>query len=148
MLTRTDFTQDTGGVLLSALNVIPTSRQDPNAVKLLGLYPAATASGLANDFQGYVPTEDKNTNTYDIRIDANISPKNILFGVYDRSYLTADVPSYFPGVGAGQSGGRVDQLARLGLGGRLHAHPHSHAHQRHARRHGPQRQAAGIRLGQ
>ncbi|MFZ2020830.1 MAG: TonB-dependent receptor domain-containing protein [Terracidiphilus sp.] len=109
-LTTTDFTQDSGGVLLSSLNVIPTSRQDPNAVKLLGLYPAATASGLANDFTGYVPPEDKNTNTYDIRIDYNISPKNILFGVYDRSYLTADVPSYFPGVGAGQSGGRVDQL--------------------------------------
>ena len=108
--TRTDFTQDAGGVALSTLNVIPTSRQDPNAVKLLGLYPAPTASGLANDFQGYVPIEDKNTNTYDIRIDANISPKDILFGVYDRSHLTADVPSYFPGVGAGDSGGRVDQL--------------------------------------
>jgi hypothetical protein len=107
---RTDFTQDAGGVPLSALNVIPTSREDPNAVKVLGLYPAATNSGLANDFQGYVPIEDKNTNTYDIRIDANISPKDILFGVYDRSYLTADVPSYFPGVGAGDSGGRVDQL--------------------------------------
>jgi len=109
-VTRTDFTQDAGGVLLSALNVIPTSRQDPNAVKILGLYPKATASGLVNDFQGYVPIEDKNTNTYDIRIDADISPKNILFGVYDRSYLTADVPSYFPGVGAGDSGGRVDSL--------------------------------------
>jgi len=109
-LTTTDFTQDSGGVPLSALNIIPTGRQDPNAVKLLGLYPAATNSGLANDFQGYVPLEDKNTNTYDIRIDANISPKNVLFGVYDRSYLTADVPSYFPGAGAGQSGGRVDQL--------------------------------------
>ncbi|MGA7340515.1 MAG: TonB-dependent receptor [Terracidiphilus sp.] len=109
-LTKTDFTQDDGGVALSTLNIIPTSRQDPNAVKLLGLYPAATASGLANDFQGYVPIEDKNTNTYDIRIDADISPKDILFGVYDRSYLTADVPSYFPGVGAGDSGGRVDSL--------------------------------------
>ena len=107
---RTDFTQDTGGVPLSSLNIIPTNREDPNAVKLLGLYPAPTAPGLANDFQGYVPTEVKNTNTYDIRIDANISPRDILFGVYDRSYLTADVPSYFPGVGAGDSGGRVDQL--------------------------------------
>lgn len=107
---RTDFTQDAAGVPLSSLNVIPTSRQDPNAVKLLGLYPAATNSGLANDFQGYVPTETKNTDTYDIRIDANISPKDILFGVYDRSLYTVDVPSYFPGVGAGQSGGRVDQL--------------------------------------
>ena len=109
-LNRTDFTQDAGGVALSTLNVIPTSRQDPNAVKLLGLYPAATNAGLANDFQGYVPIEDKNTNTYDIRVDANLSSKDILFGVYDRSYLTVDVPSYFPGVGAGQSGGRVDQL--------------------------------------
>ena len=109
-VTRTDFTQDTGGVLLSALNVIPTSRQDPNAVKLLGLYPAATTSGLANDFQGYVPSESKHSNTWDIRIDANISPKNILFGVFDRSLLTANLPSYFPGVGAGQSGGRVDSL--------------------------------------
>jgi hypothetical protein len=109
-VTRTDFTQDAGGVPLSTLNVLPTGRQDPNAVKLLGLYPAATTSGLTNDFQGYVPIEDKNSNTYDVRIDANISPKDILFGVYDRSLLTADVPSYFPGVGAGQSGGRVDQL--------------------------------------
>ena len=108
---RTDFTQDAAGVALSTLNVIPTTRQDPNAVKLLGLYPAATASGLANDFQGYVPSEQKNTNTYDIRIDANVRPgKDILFGVYSRSYLTADVPSYFPGVGSGNSGGRVDQL--------------------------------------
>jgi hypothetical protein len=109
-VTTTDFTQDSGGVPLSSLNVIPTSRQDPNAVKILGLYPAATASGLANDFQGYVPIEDKNTNTYDIRIDAAISPKDVLFGVFDRSYLTADVPSFFPGVGSGNSGGRVDSL--------------------------------------
>jgi len=111
-LTRTDFTQDTNGVALSTLNVIPTSRQDPNAVKLLGLYPAPDTPGkLANDFASYVPIEDKNTNTYDIRIDSVIRPgKDILFGVYDRSYLTVDVPSYFPGPGAGQSGGRVDQL--------------------------------------
>ncbi|SPE27139.1 TonB-dependent receptor plug [Candidatus Sulfotelmatomonas gaucii] len=109
-LAKTDFTQDAGGVPLSALNVIPTSREDQNAVKLLSTYPAATASGLANDFQGYVPSEPKNTNTWDVRIDANISPKDILFGVYDRSYLTAHLPSFFPGVASGQSGGRVDSL--------------------------------------
>jgi hypothetical protein len=101
---------------VSALNMIPTARQDSNAVALLGLYPApevttvTAGSGLVNDFSSYVPIEDKNTNTYDIRIDADISTKDVLFGVYDRSYLTADVPSYFPGVGSGNSGGRVDQL--------------------------------------
>ena len=103
---------------------------------------------LANNFQGYVPIEDKNTNTWDIRIDANISPKDILFGVYDRSLLTADVPSYFPGVAVGPERRTQRQPARLRLGGRLYAHPHSHAHQRHARGHGAQRQVASVRLGQ
>jgi hypothetical protein len=101
---------------VSQLNVIPTARQDPNAVALLGLYPApetttvTPGSGLVNNFSSYVPIEDKNTNTYDIRIDYNISSKDVLFGVYDRSLLTADVPSYFPGVASGNSGGRVDSL--------------------------------------
>jgi len=101
---------------VSALNVIPTARQDPNAVRLLGLYPApqvttvTPGSGLVNDFPSYVPLEDKNTNSFDIRIDANISPKDVLFGVFNRSYLTADVPSFFPGVASGNSGGRIDSL--------------------------------------
>src|SRR4029077_18235729 len=88
-----------------------TTRQDPNAVKLLGLYPAPDTPGkLTNNFASYVPIEGKNTNSYDIRIDADISPKDVLFGVYNRSYLTANVPSFFPGVASGQSGGRVDSL--------------------------------------
>src|SRR5260370_28754674 len=36
------------------LNIIPTSRLDPNAVSLLGVYPTPTGSGLANNFL-YVP---------------------------------------------------------------------------------------------
>jgi len=109
--TRTDFTQDAGGVALSTLNVIPTARQDPNAVKLLNLYPAPDTPGkLSNDFASYVPTQNKNTNTWDVRIDANISPKDILFGVYDRSLLDVNVPSFFPGVASGGSGGRIDSL--------------------------------------
>ena len=105
-----DFTQDGGGVPLSALNVIPTNRQDANAVKLLGTYPAPDTPGkLVNDFQSYVPSEQKNTNTWDVRIDANISPKDILFGVYDRSLLNVNVPQSLPGVAAG-GGGRIDSL--------------------------------------
>jgi hypothetical protein len=107
---KTDFTQDANGVPLSSLNVIPTARQDPNAVKLLGVYPAATSSGLTNNFASYVPIEDHNTDTYDIRIDENISPKNILFGVYDRSLYTTAVPSNFAGVAVGETGGRNDSL--------------------------------------
>lgn len=106
----TDFTQDAGGVPLARLNVIPTARQDPNAVKLLSVYPAPESGGLVNNFSSYVPIEDKNTDTWDIRIDENINAKNSLFGVFDRSLLTVDVPGNLPGVAVGQTGARVDSL--------------------------------------
>ncbi|HEX4038462.1 MAG TPA: TonB-dependent receptor [Acidobacteriaceae bacterium] len=92
------------------LNIIPTSRLDPNAVKLLGVYPAPPGSGLVNNFSSYVPIEGKNTNTYDIRIDVNIDPNNSLFGVYDRSLFSVVVPSNLPGVAVGETGGRNDSL--------------------------------------
>jgi hypothetical protein len=91
------------------LNVIPTGRLDPNAVKLLGVYPAPTKSGLANNFT-WVPKENHWTNTYDIRIDQDFNPNNTLFGVFDRSYYTTDVPSSLPGYAVGETGGRVDSL--------------------------------------
>jgi hypothetical protein len=92
------------------LNIIPTSRLDANAVKLLGVYPHPQSSGLTNNYSSYVPIEDHNTNTYDIRIDENISPNNILFGVFDRSLYTTDVPGNLPGVAVGETGARVDSL--------------------------------------
>ncbi len=103
----TDFTTSGQEVLL---NIIPTSRLDPNAVKLLGVYPAPLSSGLKNNYSSYVPIEHHDTNTYDIRIDENINPNNILFGVFDRSLFTTNVPSNFPGVAVGETGGRVDSL--------------------------------------
>jgi Carboxypeptidase regulatory-like domain/TonB dependent receptor len=101
---------------VSQLNVIPTARQDANAVKLLGVYPApqvttvSPGTGLVNNFPSYVPIEDKNTDTWDIRIDADISPKDIVFGVYDRSLLSAHLPGYLPGVAVGETDGRNDSL--------------------------------------
>ena len=91
------------------LNIIPTARLDPNAVKLLGVYPAPTSPGLANNFT-WVPKELHNTNTYDIRIDEDFNPNNMLFGVFDESYFTTDVPSTLPGLAVGEGGGRVDSL--------------------------------------
>ena len=93
------------------LNIIPTARLDPNAVKLLGVYPAPTVAGtLVNNFPSYVPKETHNTDTYDIRIDENINANNILFGVFDRSLYTTVVPSNLPGVAVGETGGRNDNL--------------------------------------
>src|SRR5581483_984987 len=90
------------------LNILPTSRLDPNAVSLLGVYPAPNQSGLSNNFL-FVPKENHWTNTYDIRIDQNFNPNNTLFGVFDRSYYTTNVPSNMPGL-AGGGGGRADSL--------------------------------------
>ena len=92
------------------LNIIPTGRLDPNAVELLGVYPAPTSSGLVNNFSSYVPIEYKNTNTWDIRIDENFNAHNTLFGVFDRSLYSVVVPSNFPGVAVGETGGRNDNL--------------------------------------
>lgn len=91
------------------LNVIPTSRLDPNAVSLLGVYPAPTKSGLSNNFT-WVPKESHTTDTYDVRIDEDFNPNNVLFGVFDRSYYTTNVPSNLPGLAVGEGGGRVDSL--------------------------------------
>jgi hypothetical protein len=91
------------------LNTLPATRLDPNAVKLLGVYPAPTSSGLNNNFL-WVPKESHSTNTYDIRIDENINPNNILFGVFDRSLYTTTVPSSLPGLAVGETGGRNDSL--------------------------------------
>ncbi len=95
--------------LTDQLNIIPANRIDPNAVKLLSVYPAPNLPGLANNFF-WDPKQPQNTNTYDIRIDHNINSSNMLFGVFDRSYITRDVPSNLPGLAVGQGGGRVDQF--------------------------------------
>ena len=93
------------------LNIIPTSRLDPNAVMLLGVYPAPETQGtLVNNFASYVPIEHKNTNTWDIRIDENLNAKNMLFGVFDRSLFAVNVPSNLPGIAVGETGGRNDSL--------------------------------------
>ena len=111
--TTTNFTTSAQEALL---NTIPGTRLDPNAVKLLGVYPSpditavTQGSGLVNNFASYVPIEHKNTNTWDIRIDENIDAKDNLFGVFDRSLFSVIVPSNLPGVAVGETGGRNDSL--------------------------------------
>jgi len=108
------FTGSLGGMknftgVTSQLNIIPVSRIDPNAVKLLGVYPAANAAGLNNNFS-WTPRTDLNIDTYDVRIDYNINQRNILYGTFDRSLYSATVPSSLPGLAVAQTGGRDDSL--------------------------------------
>jgi hypothetical protein len=91
------------------LNVLPAGRLDPNAVKLLQLYPAQINSGLSNNYPVTLK-EPQNINTYDIRIDANLSKRDQIFGVYDRALTTYSVPAALPGLAVGQNGGRQDSF--------------------------------------
>jgi hypothetical protein len=62
----------------SKLNLLPANRLDPNAIKLLGLYPTPNQPGLFNDFVYSAPISD-NTNQVDFRVDHNFSPKDQMF---------------------------------------------------------------------
>lgn len=103
--------------LVSQLNQLPAGRIDPNAIKLLGVYPAATSAGLANNFY-WEPKQPTNINSYDIRIDEAINASNVVFGVFDRSLYSVDVPSSLPGLAVGETGGRHDSFPSPPMPGR------------------------------
>jgi hypothetical protein len=88
------------------LNQLPANRLDPNAVKLMGLFPTPTP-GFETNRQNYraFPKSSNNINQYDIRIDENFSPKDILFGVFDLSHTVETTPSTLPGIAEGQNFG-------------------------------------------
>ena len=91
------------------LNILPQGRLDPNAVKLLGLYPNPTPgrTSFPNYYQFAAGTN--NINQYDVRIDENISTKDIIFGVFNRSNETVYAPPYLPGYAEGQNYGDGDE---------------------------------------
>ena len=97
----TDFTR-----VEQFLNQLPASRLDPNAVALMKLYPAPTP-GFETNRENYraFPSFDNTINQYDIRIDEDFSPKDILFGVFDLSHTTETTPPTLPGVANGQNFG-------------------------------------------
>jgi hypothetical protein len=85
--------------LTSQLNLIPSSRIDPNAVKILQLLPLPTTGGIQNNFFTSQP-QQTNSNQYDIKIDENISPKDVVFGVLSRQTTNQSSSQPFPGVGS------------------------------------------------
>ena len=74
------------------LNQLPGGRIDPNAVKLLNLYPNPTSSALTSNFESS-PNLYEHANNFDTREDFNISQKDQIF--FRFSYV--DDPQYIPG---------------------------------------------------
>jgi hypothetical protein len=89
-------------------NIIPASRLDPNAVKLLNLYPAPTTGSLFNNFSTN-RNSTTDANAFDVRMDQYFSSKDQLFGRYSWSRSPSFIPGPFTGVADGGAFGVGDQ---------------------------------------
>src|SRR3989440_5742161 len=81
-------------------NIIPTSRQDPIARKILGLYPLPTANVACpnqgtNNYFGLRNVQER-INDYGVKIDYRLSTKNSLTGRYNRQGLANLRDNFFP----------------------------------------------------
>jgi hypothetical protein len=91
----------TGNCNLNDLSSLPNGRVlDPNAIALLNLYPSPTASGVSGNFTNS-PKLNEHRNSFDSRVDLNLSDKNQLF--YRFSYV--DDPQLIPGIFGGVADG-------------------------------------------
>ncbi|RXH54221.1 Oar protein [Granulicella sibirica] len=93
------------------LNQLPTSRIDPNAVKLLSLYPTPTTGNFTSNYTNS-PALYEHRNAFDTRIDYNVNSANQIFGrvsfVDDPNFI----PSIFGGVADGGGFQQGIQTAR------------------------------------
>jgi hypothetical protein len=82
------------------LNILPAGRLDPNAVKLLNLYPGPTSSSLFGNFANS-PKLFEHRNAFDARMDFNFNDKNQMF----FRFSLVDDPQFIPGIFGGVTDG-------------------------------------------
>lgn len=106
----TDFTQP---AVRAVLNQLPANRLNPNALKLLALYPAPTSSGTAANYTNS-PKLKEDRKAFDTRMDFNANEKNQLF--YRFSFVDDPqlIPAIFGGIadGGGFQQGNQTALAQ------------------------------------
>ncbi|MDQ6665199.1 MAG: TonB-dependent receptor, partial [Acidobacteriota bacterium] len=89
-------------------NIVPASRLDPNAVKLLSLYPAPTQPGFIGNYNvNRNATTD--VNAFDARIDQYFSSQDQVFGRYSWSRSPSSTPPPFTGFADGGGFSSGDQ---------------------------------------
>jgi Carboxypeptidase regulatory-like domain/TonB-dependent Receptor Plug Domain len=100
------------------LNQIPVGRLDPNAIKLLNLYPTPTNGSFSTNFASS-PKGTEERNAFDVRGDFNPTDKNQVF--FRFSYV--DDPQFIPGTfggiadgGAFQQGDQTAKADQAALG--------------------------------
>lgn len=112
-----------GGFVRDAFpgNQIPAGRLNPNAVRMMNLYPEPNQSGLNNNYVvNRTNTED--THSFDVRVDHNFSGNDRFFARYSFSDNKKIRPSPFEGDGDGGGFAEGDESVRV------HGFAASHTH--------------------
>jgi hypothetical protein len=109
------------------LNQLPGSRFDPNALKLLGLYPAATlvgtaASPIIYNNNSTDPVLAETRNAIDTRMDWNKSEKDQVFGTFSFVNDPQFIPGPFKGIADGGAFTEGDQTAKSILAALSYTH--------------------------
>lgn len=81
-------------------NHIPAGRLDPNAVKLLNLYPNPSTGSVFSNFANS-PKLNESSNSFDVRADANFTPQDQVF----FRFSWVDDPQFIPGIFGGVADG-------------------------------------------
>jgi hypothetical protein len=92
-------------------NILPAGRLDPNAIKLLNLFPAPNLSGLFSNYAAN-PVLSNNADQFDVRVDHNFSQKDTIFGRVSYVDNPTFIPGPFGGIADGGSFSAGDQEAR------------------------------------
>ncbi|HEV2495685.1 MAG TPA: carboxypeptidase regulatory-like domain-containing protein [Terriglobia bacterium] len=112
----TNFTNACPSANACLLNQLPMGRLDPNAIKLLNLYPAAQLQGLLVGNQTSNPNLSENRNGFDTRIDFNANDKNQIFGRFSFVNDPQFIPGPFGGIADGGAFQQGAQTARSDQG--------------------------------
>jgi Carboxypeptidase regulatory-like domain/TonB dependent receptor len=83
-------------------NILPANRLDPNAIKLLNLFPAPNNPGLFNNYASN-PVLSNNTDQFDVRVDQNFSSKDSAFARVTYVENPEFIPGPFGGIADGGS---------------------------------------------
>src|SRR5207302_1684317 len=75
-------------------NTICPGRLDPNAIKLLNLFPDPIGPGLVNNYFKSPVAADR-ADQFDVRIDQNFSERDQIFGRYSFYDETSNIPAQF-----------------------------------------------------
>ena len=103
------------------LNILPAGRLDPNAIKLMGLYPLPNSSSLFSNFTNS-PKLNETRNAFDSRLDVNFSQKDQTFFRFSLVDDPIFIPSIFGGVADGGGFFQGNQTAIAEQAALAHTH--------------------------